>query len=328
MKKLIVSITIIIGCTVTTVRAQDAQFSQMENLTVLYNPATTGLFTHRDINIGAVYRNQWSSLSSSINSFAITFDMPLLSGRWGVGGYIQNTDEIGIINTFNFMASGSYLISHPDNPKYTLSAGLQLGFLYKRINVNNMTFDMQYEAGNFNPDLANGENFIRQNTWMPDVNIGFYYRNINMDKQFRPYGGFSVFHITNPKEQFLDGTVDRLPLRYFFELGAEYKINEEVIINPVVYYQRQREFQQFVANIIGKYNFMTSPYKLLAGIGYRHQDAVIMHLGFQHGYNVFRFSYDFNISDLNVYTKNRGAMEFSLIYVAGHKKQNKKILRF
>lgn len=324
MKKIIRSITIILLCASSTVHAQDSQFSQMENLTLLTNPATTGLFTHEDINLGAAYRNQWSSLSSSINSFALTFDMPLLNDRWGVGGYLKNTDEIGIINTFNFIASGSYLITDPvKNSDYLLSVGLQVGFIYKRINVDNMTFDQQYETGNFNPDLVSGENFIRQNTVMPDANIGFYYRHINKGVKFRPYGGFTVFHITYPKEQFLDGTVDHLPLRYLFELGASYDINEQVNIIPVVYYQRQREFQQFLVNVLGSYSFDKSPYKLIAGMGYRHEDAIIMHLGFRHGLNIFRFSYDFNISGLKTYTRNRGAIEFSLIYVAGSDKKKK-----
>ena len=317
MKKIVLTIAISLFSMMPFLHAQDAQFSQMESLNVLFNPATTSMFTNEDINLGAAYRNQWSSLSSSINTFALTFEMPYFNERFGVGGFISNTDEIGIINSFNFMASGSYIISDPRNEKYYLSAGLQLGFINKRINTNNMSFDQQYEMGNFNPDLASGENFIRQNAWMPDVNIGFYYRNTDKEKKFHPYGGFAVSHITYPKEQFLDGTSDNLPLRYFFELGAEYKIDSKVRLNPVAYYQRQREFQQFVLNVLGKYEFTDSPYHLVAGLGYRHQDAVIMHLGFQHGLNIFRFSYDFNISDLNQYTRNRGALEFSLIYVAG-----------
>jgi type IX secretion system PorP/SprF family membrane protein len=322
MKKLVLSITIVLGCALSSLHAQDAQFSQLENLPLLTNPATTGLFTNNDINLGAVYRNQWSSLSSSINSFALSFDLPPFRDRWGVGAYLKNTDEIGIINTFSFIVSGSYIISDPKNNKnYVLSAGLQLGFIYKRINIDNMTFDQQYEAGNFNPDIASGETFIRQNTMMPDANIGFYYRNTNSQKHFRPYGGFSVFHLTYPKEQFLDGVIDHLPLRYFFELGATYEINESTSIVPVVYYQKQREFQQVLINVLGYYNINDTPYKVIAGFGYRYQDAVIMHLGFQHGLNIFRFSYDFNVSDLKTYTKNRGAMEFSLIYRAGSNKK-------
>lgn len=328
MKKFLLSISIVLGCVLsTTVHGQDAQFSQMENLSQVFNPATTGLFNHKDISIAAVYRNQWSSLSSSINSFVLSFELPPFNERWGVGAYLKNTDEIGIINTFSFIGSASYIITDPRNTKFVLSTGLQLGFIYKRINVDNMTFDQQYEAGNFNPDLVSGENFLRENTWMPDVNVGFYYRNINTENNFRPFGGFSVFHVTYPKEQFLDGTVDHLPLRYFFELGAIYEINDLITLKPVVYYQRQREFQQVLINLLGSYSIHKSPYKVMAGIGYRYQDAVIMHLGIEHGYNIFRFSYDFNVSGLQTYTRNRGAIEFSLIYRAGSTKR-KRVSRF
>jgi type IX secretion system PorP/SprF family membrane protein len=327
MRKFLLSITLTMGCAISTIHAQDAQFSQMENLSQVFNPATTSLFNQNDISLAASYRNQWSSLSSSINSFLLSFELPPFSERWGVGAYLQNTDEIGIINTFSFIGSGSYIITDPRNTKYVISAGLQLGFRYKRINTDNMTFDQQYEAGNFNPDIASGETFIRQNIWMPDVNIGFYYRNVNKEKVFRPYGGFSVFHVTYPKEQFLDGTSDHLPLRYFFQLGASYDLNDLVNLTPNVYYQRQREFQQLLVNVIGSYVIHQTPYKVLAGLGYRSQDAVIMYLGFQHGLNIFRFSYDFNVSSLKTYTRNRGALEFSLIYRAGSTKK-KAVNRF
>jgi type IX secretion system PorP/SprF family membrane protein len=156
---------------------------------------------------------------------------------------------------------------------------------------------------------------------MPDVNIGFYYRNVNSENAFRPYGGFSVFHVTYPKEQFLDGTADHLPLRYFAQLGASYDLNDLVNLSPNVYYQRQREFQQILFNVLGSYAIHKTPYKVIAGLGYRTQDAVIMYLGFQHGLNIFRFSYDFNVSGLKTYTRNRGAIEFSLIYRAGNTKK-------
>jgi len=321
MRKFLVSISLIIGSTLSSLHAQDAQFSQMENLGQVFNPATTGLFNHQDISLTAAYRNQWSSLSSSINSFLLSFEMPPFAERWGVGGYIQNTDEIGIINTFSFIASGSYIITDPRNTKYILSAGLQMGFRYKRINTENMTFDQQYEAGNFNPDIASGETFIRQNVWMPDVNIGFYYRNVNKEKVFRPYVGLSVFHVTYPKEQFLDGTAGHLPLRYFGQLGASYDMNDLVNFSPNIYYQRQREFQQLLVNVLASYSVHKTLYKVIAGLGYRSQDAVIMYLGFQHGLNIFRFSYDFNVSSLKTYTRNRGALEFSLIYRAGSVKR-------
>jgi len=299
--------------------AQDAQFSQLETLPILSNPAATGIFTNNDINIGAQYRNQWSSLSSSINTFALSMDMPV-NDKWAVGGYIKNTDEIGIINTFNFVGSGSYLITDPKSKRYLLSVGLQLGFIYKRINSSNMTFDAQYDENYFNIDLSSGENFVRQNTIMPDVNIGFLYKNINRQSRFRPFGGFSVFHVTNPKEQFLDGSEGNLPLRWLFNAGTEYTINEQIELELNAYYQMQRDFRQILINLYGEYRFDGSEYKVLAGIGWRNKDAIIMHMGFKHGYNTFRFSYDFNTSDLKEYTRNRGAIEFSIIYIAGQKR--------
>lgn len=301
--------------------AQDSQFSQMETLPMLANPATTGVFTNNDINIGAQYRNQWSSLSSSINTFALSFDMPM-TDRWSVGGYIKNTDEISIINSFNFVASGSYIITNPKNRDYILSTGLQLGFIYKRINTGNLTFDSQYDQNYFNIDLPSGENFIRQNTMIPDANLGFYYRNINRKNQFNPYGGLSVFHLFYANETFLDGSTGKLPLRYLIHAGTGINFNQLFEMEVNTFYQMQRDFTQLLINVYAKYNIDRSEYKIVGGIGWRYQDALIVHAGFKHGNNTFRFSYDFNISDLKSYTRNRGAIEFSVLYVAGRKRGN------
>jgi len=132
MKKYIIISILVWFAAIYVSKAQDAMFSQMETLPMLANPATTGVFTNNDINLGAQYRNQWSSLSSSINTFALTFDMPL-TGRWAVGGILKNTDEIGLINSFNFLGSGSYLITDPKDASYLLSVGLPIdgnGYLF------------------------------------------------------------------------------------------------------------------------------------------------------------------------------------------------------
>jgi type IX secretion system PorP/SprF family membrane protein len=306
-------------CIPWLVRGQDSQFSQMETMPMLVNPATTGLFTNNDINLGAQYRNQWSSLSSSINTFALSFDMPM-TDRWSLGGFLKNTDEIGIINTFNVVASGSYIITNPRNRYYVISAGLQIGMIYKRINTGKLTFDSQYDQNYFNTDLPSGENFIRQNTFIPDANLGFYYRNINQKILFNPYVGLSVFHIFYAKETFIDGSEGRLPLRYVGNAGTGINFNQDFNMEVNLYYQRQRDFNQWLVNVYAKYNIDRSEYQVIGGFGYRVGDAIIMHAGFKHGYNTFRFSYDFNISDLKTYTRNRGAIEFSILYVAGRKK--------
>jgi len=320
MKKIYTYLAIIISLiSFETAKSQDAQFSQMETLPLLFNPAATRVFSNNDINIGAQYRNQWSSLSSSINTFALSYNMPV-GEKWAVGGYVKNTDEIGIINTFSFIGSASYMITQPKSRRYILSVGAQIGFIYKRINAEKLSFDDQYDEGYFNIDLPTGETFIRQNSIMPDANIGFNYRNINLSNRFRPFAGLSAYHITYPKEQFLDGSEGRLPLRWMLTAGTEISINNTVELVFDGFYNRQRDFQQGLVNLYGIYKFEHSEFNLIAGIGWRSDDAVIMQLGFKHGNNIFRFSYDFTTSGLKTYTRNRGAIEFSFMYVAGKKR--------
>jgi hypothetical protein len=52
---------------------------------------------------------------------------------------------------------------------------------------------------------------------------------------------------------------------------------------------------------------------LVAGLYYRHKEAVIPMIGLGYKDYVFTFSYDATISELSAYNNTRGAFEFSLV---------------
>ena len=108
------------------ISAQDAQISQFDAAPVMFNPANTGMLKFTDLRIAALYRSQWSSLSTSFNTFAMSFDLAA-SDRLGMGAVFVNTDEANIINTSNFLISGGYQITDPNQTKYMITTGVQSG---------------------------------------------------------------------------------------------------------------------------------------------------------------------------------------------------------
>jgi len=319
MKKKVFTILVCIGVLFAQKsKGQDAQLSQYDGAPILFNPANTGMLKFTDMRVAAVYRSQWSALSTGINTFGVSFDMGTKK-RFGLGGYFLNTDAANVINTSNFMVSGAYQITDPYQTKYMLSAGVQLGVLYKRVNTNDLIFDSQYNGFIFDREIPSFENFDRTSRLMLDANIGFSYKSTDRTKRVNMFADAAVFHITMPNEAFIGEAESRLPIRWMGNFGARVEVNREFILTPQVIYMMQRESNQILANVMGQYEIKGTPYQALGGLGYRTSDAVIVHAGVRHNSNIFRLSYDINISSLSSYTQNRGALEFTVIYRPGRR---------
>jgi len=299
-------------------QAQDAQLSQYQAAPILFNPANTGMLKFTDMRVAALYRSQWSSLATSINTFGVSFDMGA-GDRFGFGGAFVNTDAANVINTTSFMASGAYQITDPNQTKYILSTGIQIGILYKRINTNGLIFDAQFDGFIFDRELPSRESFDRTSRFMIDANVGFSYKSTDRTKKINPFADLAVFHLTMPNESFIGEQESRLPMRWMANVGARIEVNRSFLIDPSVIYMRQREANQFLATAIGYYEIEGTAYQAIGGLGYRTSDAVIIHAGIRHNSNIFRISYDINTSELSDYSQNRGALEFSVIYRPGRR---------
>lgn len=299
-------------------QAQDAQVSQYDQAPIMFNPANTGMLKYTDMRISALYRSQWSSISSSFNTFAGSFDMAV-NDRMGLGAVFVNTDEANIINSSSFLVSGGYQITDPNQTKYMITTGVQLGVIFKRINPGEMIFDNQYDGSNFDNALPTGENFDRSSRAMFDANIGFSFKSTDRRKKFNPFADAAVFHITSPDESFIGDKKSKLPMRWMGSVGARIEVTRELIVDPSVTYMRQRESQQILINAIGNYEVSGTPYQVIFGLGYRSEDAAIITAGVRHNANIFRISYDINTSPLSEYSNNRGALEFTVIYRPGRR---------
>lgn len=300
------------------VEAQDAQISQYQSAPILFNPANTGMLKFTDMRVAALYRTQWSSLATSINTFGMSFDMGA-TDRFGFGGAFINTDAANVINTTNFMLSGAYQITDPNQTKYILSTGVQLGVLYKRVNTNGLIFDAQYDGFIFDGDLPTRESFDRTSRFMIDANVGFSYKSTDRTKKINPFADLAVFHLTMPNESFIGEQESRLPMRWMANVGARIEVNRSLLLDPSVIYMRQRESNQFLATVMAHYEIEGTAYQAIGGLGYRTSDAAIIHAGVRHNSNIFRISYDINTSQLSDYSQNRGALEFTVIYRPGRR---------
>lgn len=292
-------------------RAQDAQLSQYDAAAVLLNPALTGMFENSDFRVSSNLRSQWNSLASNFLTTAFAVDMSM-DRQYGFGAYLNNYNMAGIMNNFQAGVTGAYNVSSGKN--YTLSAGVNLGLIYKKVNDDKLVWDAQYDRDHFDSDLPSGELFQKMGRMMPDLGVGIAYRSTNKLKTVNPFGNFALFHVTTPDESIFRNEKSDLPIRYSVNAGARVTITEGVDIIPQGLYMRQGVDQQIQAGVLGQVALMNGIYGVVGGASYRLNDAIIAQVGIKHGNNMYRFSYDVNVSPLRTYTNNNGAFEFSIVY--------------
>ena len=103
-------------------------------------------------------------------------------------------------------------------------------------------------------------------------------------------------------------------MRHIGFVNAIVKLNDEVIINPNVYYTTQAKASELVLGLNGAYNLSGDGEKqLIGGLYYRLGDAIVPMIGFELKNVRFTFSYDVTTSSLHNFNGYRGASEFNVL---------------
>ncbi|MCC7301049.1 MAG: PorP/SprF family type IX secretion system membrane protein [Bacteroidia bacterium] len=314
----------------TMMRSQDFHLTQYDGASLNVNPAMTGLFEGY-YRVHAHYRTQWSAIAHHpFQTFAGSFDMPL--GKFAAGGQLMDYRAgTGNYNVFSFLASGSYdLILDKEKEYHHISMGAQLGFIQKSIQFSKLTWDEQYSYSNggyFDTSIPSGETMGDEGIFMPDLNAGFIYYYAKDAVRVNPFFGYSVRHLTRPKESFY-GTDNRLPIHHTFHGGVRFSINDKLQLLPKFLLLRQTNAREFTFSVHGHYYLKEQDVFLIFGPTFRlsgpvtakenfyhsEDDAIVMEMGLKMGPWIYRLSYDINTSSLNPYTNHRGGLELSVTY--------------
>ena len=308
-------------CITRGVFAQDLHFSQFMNSPLLTNPANTGFIPQADYRLGMNYRNQWSAIMSVPYSTMSAFgDVQVLRNRietgWmGLGGVILH-DAAGSGNLTSTKVYGSVAYHQMINAGSLLSAGFNIGWANKQINVTNLKFPDQYDGKFFDNHLPTSVALASNNINYLDLQAGLNYAYFPSDKVY-VNAGFSAMHVNRPRESFFDespGIDNRIPMRFTGFLNGSFKVNDQWIINPNIYYSEQATAYEIVGGLNAHYNLTgDGESELIGGLYYRYKDALIPMIGLVYKDYTFTFTYDATISTLKNYNNTRGAFEFSLI---------------
>ncbi|MGC4037258.1 MAG: PorP/SprF family type IX secretion system membrane protein [Chitinophagaceae bacterium] len=301
--------------------AQDLHFSQFFNSPLSTNPANTGFIPDGDYRLGINYRNQWSAIMTVPYKTMSAFgDVQVMRDRFengwiGLGGVILH-DVAGSGNLTSTKVYGSIAYHQMIGSGSLVSLGFNTGWANKQINTSNLKFPDQFDGKFFDSKLPTGVVLTTNNVNYFDMQAGLNYAYFPNEKTY-VNAGFSAQHLNTPKESFFDSdpNVDnRIPVRYIGFLNGSFKINDQVILNPNVYYTNQARAYEYVLGMNAHYNASgDGDYILTAGLYYRSADAIIPLIGLGYKDYSFTFTYDATISTLKNYNNTRGAFEFSLV---------------
>lgn len=322
MRLKILLVTVFIGCLGLAGTGQDLHFSQFMNSPLVTNPANTGFMPDGDYRIGINYRNQWSSIMAVPYKTMSAFgDVQLMRDRmetgWlGLGGVILR-DVAGSGNLTSTKIYGSVAYHQTLGYSSLLSLGFNAGYANKQINTSNLKFPDQFDGRFFDNKLPTGVQLDRNNISYIDLQAGLNYAYFPTETIYLN-AGFSALHINQPTESFFSNNNalggSRVPIRYTAFMNGSFKLNDEWIINPNLYYSRQVTASELVGGLNAQYNLSgDGEFVLIGGLYYRHKDATIPMLGLGLKDYTFSFTYDATISALKNYNNTRGAFEFSLI---------------
>lgn len=284
-----------LGISSLTLRAQtDVQMSQYFEVPSYFNPAATGLEDRLRIHAGS--RLQWIGIDNAPKLFMATADMPvkLFGKRLGVGLTARQSSE-GLFRNLTIGAQASYKIRLF---KGELGVGIQLGYTNEVFKGSKVFLpdDDDYHEGDDDAipttDVSGGA---------LDMGAGLWYTH----RWF--YVGIGGQHLNAPTIKFGDdlqtteGTESGKRYEFqvrrilYFTAGSNIPIKNTLFeVMPSMMFKTDLDFWR--AELTGRIRYKKF---LTAGIGYRHDDAVVAILGAEFKGFYIGYSYDYPISAIN-----------------------------
>jgi type IX secretion system PorP/SprF family membrane protein len=301
--------------------SQDIHYSQFNASPQNLNPAQTGLF-NGDWRFVGNHRSQWAAVPVPYKTYSLAADTRLktkLKKDVIALGMVINTDKAGDskFKTTQAFISIAYIKKLNKDSTHFISVALQPGFTSKSFNINDLTFDSQYDGDRYNSALGSNETFSATKINYFDLGSGLAYL-YRKNQRTQANIGVSMFHLNQPKQSFFDNQEIKLDVKTTISGMVEFPVSAQLDVMPTVLYQKQGKFQETLVGAFGKYYLKPvngDPTAISLGGFYRLKDAFIVVANMDYrSFNV-GISYDINFSKLIAATNHRGGFEISIIYI-------------
>ena len=306
--------------------SQDSHFSQFYANPLYLNPAFAGskICPRAIIN----YRNQWPSISGTFVTYNASYDQYFDAISGGVG-LLMNNDRAGEGTISTTQVSGLYAYTTDVAKKFSVKAGFQATYFWKKLDWSKLTFGDQIDPKYgfiYNTQEQQPDKLTKSAT---DFSAGALVFSENF------YFGFAAHHLTEPDEGFYSQS--KLPRKYTAHLGAIFKLDNQnsgrtkdadaPTISPNILFQKQQDFQQL------NYGLYFNRFPVVGGLWFRQSigaasnpDALIILIGLQTDNMQFGYSYDITISKLTNASGGSHEFSFAFRFNCPEKKQRAKVI--
>ena len=295
----------------------DPHFTQYYAYPQWLNPGFIGVIDG-SYRITGNYRKQWPGSTSATTNQAISGDFVLPKGfsmgatifnqKTGDGSYQYTTAYLGVAYQVHLT---EYKI---------LSAGFQVGILNRRLDASKFQYGNQYNPmQGYDPTMPSGEAFNTSSASSLDGSIGLLYFDGNPNKSVNPFVGISLYHPSEPTNQFLtNGEDNRIPARYSVHGGLRIKMNDQFDLLPNAIYTGQGNANEVAAGLSLSMRIDATK-DLIGGIMYRMNDAIAPNIGLHLNGLTIGFSYDVTTSQLKTTSSANGGYELSISFTKPRK---------
>lgn len=303
--------------------AQDTHFSQFYASPLNLNPALAGV-NDGTYRVAGIYREQYNSFTTPFITYSASFDIKLLqnllkSDIFGLGGlFLGDRSGDGVLALTTAALCASYHKALDKEHKYFLGIGIQGSYTQKSVNWNQLSFPDQFDNGinDFNLADPSHEPVVRNVVRYFDLDAGILGQQWIKKDAIGLFEGFSIYHLSSPKESFYANDGTRLQNRFTVHAGAYIKLTKHFYLTPNFLFQYQNKALEPNIGTAVEYHLDTkhSPFILSLGVWDRIQDAFIVSAGMEYYHLRASFAYDITTSSLTTASQNRSAFEIALIY--------------
>ena len=287
--------------------------SQLTNTTTFLSASEAGNSDNMRIMLN--YRNQWKTISTPYTINTASFDLPILRGKLGIGGYFYQ-ENLGdnIHKDFSGKLNVAYHLKSKFATKDIISFGMEAGVLQFSNNGTNSLWEEQWNGFNFDENIIaiDQQTFGKNVKSAFDLGTGISWGAV-YENRFKVKAGASVKHLNKP---------------VYYNIGEDSKINRKLTIFGSVEIREQKSYSvinsqkpfftpDFIYSVQGKFkviqfgSFVSFPIKVKAkytkngsnvnfkvGGHLRLKDAIIINTAFRFNNYYVGLSYDYTISKL------------------------------
>ncbi|MCX6257617.1 MAG: type IX secretion system membrane protein PorP/SprF [Bacteroidia bacterium] len=333
-------------------KAQDIHFSQIGANPLEVNPANAGMF-YENMRFGITTRNQWFNIGQPVKIMSAFLDgrkyfeipwqrrrnviIPLdLTVGLSVVKYQAGNGNLNSTSVYPVVGL-KYDINGLFTPKcvWSVSGATGLDFIDKNIEFNQLTFNNQWDPGNyvFDPTKPNFEPYHANSYHVLAIPFGVNTLLYVPEESFALSAGISEIFQNRVGDSFYDENTTINPIcKFHAEIGIVLKkVPLHIYYLATNQYFEDMQWYEVFDKTITKERIMgfnvcveLRNYNLIWGLGSRNSKFanyrgdnfrdLLFNLGFSAGQLTILGNYDFNVSRFHYGTNYQGAMELTVKY--------------